>query len=115
MGLMVGILGGGLLSWLVTHLYYQRSVTSTPPWAKDLIDRFGQEEPSAEQLRKYFNEAVASGDIVPHVPSGYVMCPQCKVSSDNLVYGESQYPGRDAFGSYVKCSKCGWSEFLGDV
>jgi hypothetical protein len=115
MGVLLGILGGGLASWLVTHMYYQRSVKATPEWARPLIDRFGQEEPTTEQLREYFNEAVASGDIVPHVPSGYVMCPECKAPSTALEYGESQYPGRDYSGSYVRCSKCGWSEFLGDV
>lgn len=113
--LVLGVLGGGLASWLITHAYYRRSSTEPPEWAKPMIARFGNEPPSTEQLIEYFNEAVAEGTIVPHVPSGYVMCPKCKAPSSALEYGESDYPGRDARYSWVRCGKCGWSEFLGDL
>ncbi|MFH0828768.1 MAG: hypothetical protein V1907_01145 [Candidatus Kerfeldbacteria bacterium] len=112
---LLGILGGGIVSWVITFAYYRRSSKKAPEWAQPLIERFGNEPPTTEQLMEYFNEAVAGGEIIPHVPSGYVMCPKCKAPSSELEYGEADYDDRELRGSWVKCRKCGWSEFLGDV
>jgi hypothetical protein len=39
MQLLIGIVGGGLISWFITHLYYKKSEIKVPPWAEEIIDR----------------------------------------------------------------------------
>ncbi len=113
----LGFILGAAASWAIAHHYFVRSNQELPDWAKPLIERFGADPPSREQLVEYFNEAVAEGTLIPHVPLGYVTCPSCKAPSSELEYSEAQYPGRGdhARAAVVRCEKCGWEEFLGDV
>ena len=115
---MLGVilfLAGIVATWVVAHVYYRRSSAEAPAWAKPLIERFGNEPPSTEQLIEYFNEAVADGTIIPHVPSGYVMCPKCKEPSSELEYYEVNDPKSDHRYAGTRCRKCGWETSLGDI
>jgi hypothetical protein len=108
-------LAGVAATWIVAHIYYRRSTVEPPTWAKPLIERFGDQPPSREQLIEWFNEAVEGGDLIPHVPSGYVACPKCKAPSSELEYYEVDDPKSDHRYAGTRCKKCGWDTFLGDV
>ena len=39
MELTIGIVAGGLISWFIAHLYYQKSSAKIPVWAEEIIYR----------------------------------------------------------------------------
>jgi hypothetical protein len=70
--LVIGVILGGFVSWLVTHIYHKKSSTEIPDWAKPIIDKLPQSQPTESELLELFQEALNSGDIVPDPILGHV-------------------------------------------
>lgn len=105
--LLVGAILGGGISWFVTHIYYRKSSTVVPEWAKPIIERLPEEPPTKERLLELFQDALDKGEIVPHPEFGYVACPECNAPSTDFEEEFWEAEGRSAL--YVKCPHCGWS------
>lgn len=105
--LIIGIVAGGLVSWLVTHLYYQRSSTEVPEWAKLLIAKLPDSPVSPERLIQLYHEALDSGDLTPDPVSGYVACPKCGAQSSEFETQTAHDPKHDDTYYSRVCKKCG--------
>jgi hypothetical protein len=106
--LVIGVILGGFVSWLVTHIYYKKSSTEIPDWAKPIIDKLPQSQPSESELLELFQEALNSGDIIPDPILGHVACPNCKSPASDF---EEKGFGDEYHTIVVKtCPHCGWSD-----
>lgn len=106
--LTIGIILGGIISWFVTYIYYRKSTSEIPEWAKPIIDKLPPEQPSQEKLLELFQEALNNEEIIPDPILGHVACPECKTTASD--FQEKSY-GDDYHTIVVKtCPHCGWSE-----
>jgi hypothetical protein len=111
MELLIGILGvlaGGILSWVITYSYYRKASREIPDWAKPIVERLPQSPPTKEQLLELFQDALDKGEINPDPIFGYVACPKCKAPSSDFKHRiYSNEPRGDV--AIVECPHCGWS------
>ena len=103
--LVAGIVGGAIVSWLLTHWYYRKANKEVPDWARPLIERFPISAPSLDQLVDLYHQAVMDGHINPH-PTGFVKCPECGAGADKFVPWEVYAPQLDSHFHGFKCSEC---------
>ena len=92
--LLVGIVGGGVLSWLISHIYYKKSSVKIPEWAKPIIERLPEEPPTNDRLLEIFQDALNRGEVEVDPIVGYVACPECKASSKDFkktAYGDDMH------------------------
>ena len=105
---IVIFIAGCIISWLIAHLYFHRSSTTIPEWAKEIVKRLPAQPPSEDELLKLFQEHLDSGEVEVNPLLGRVACPQCGESVKNFK--------EDVFGDdsvtivAVTCPSCGWSE-----
>jgi len=109
MELIIGSVFGGLTSWVISHLYYKKSNTYAPDWAKPLIEKLPEIAPSGEELLKLFQHEINEGSIKPHPVFNHVACPNCNAPLSELVekvMGDDQHTVLD-----ISCPHCSWSEW----
>lgn len=101
MELLVGIIGGAIVSWF----FYRKGNKQVPDWARPLIERYPITPPTLDELVGLYHQAVMQGDIVPH-PSGFIKCPECDAGAGKFEpwqvadqFTETLYHG-------YKCSEC---------
>ena len=82
--LLVGIVGGAVLSWLISYIYYKKSSVQIPDWAKPIIKRLPEEPPTKDKLLELFQDALDKGEVEVDPVVGYVACPECKASSKDF-------------------------------
>lgn len=106
--LIVGVIAGGLITWIVAHIYYRKTLTQVPEWAKPWVEGLPQEPLSNDQLLEYFQDALNEGVVTPDPLVGHVACPECKASAKDF---EQQIFGDDIYTVInVSCPHCGWNE-----
>ena len=103
--LIAGIVGGALLSWLLTHLYYRKANAEVPDWAKPLIARYPITAPSVDELVDLYHKAIMGGEITPH-PSGFIKCPECGANSDQFSPWQVAAHSRGSIFHGYKCDEC---------
>ena len=108
MELILGVILGGLFSWGITHLYYRKSGTEIPEWAKPIIESLPSQEPTAEELLAIVQNAINEGHVSPHPIFRHVACPECKTPIDEME--EEAYEHEHGYFTTVEitCPKCGW-------
>ena len=105
MELIVGLVGGGIISWLLTHWYYRKANKEAPEWARVLIDRFPNRPPTIDELVDLYHQAFMAGEITPH-PSGFIKCPECGTGSEKFVAWEHYARQLDSHFHGFKCGEC---------
>jgi rubredoxin len=92
----------------IAHLYYRRSAKEAPEWAQPLIDSLPDSPVSPERLVELYNDAFASGEMMPHQFTGFVKCPKCDAGQEFFEPYEAydDHSGRGVRG--FRCSKCGY-------
>ena len=104
----IGVILGGFFSWLSTHVYYKKSSTQIPDWAKPIVEKLPQSKPTDEELLQLFQEALDSRSAIPDPVLGHVACPECFSPSSD--FHETSY-GNDSHTVVIKtCPHCGWSD-----
>ena len=106
--LIIGLIFGGLISWIIAHVYYRKSSTFAPEWAKPLIEKLPGVPPSKEKLIELINEAFDAGILKPDPILRYVACPNCKSPSSD--FGHRTFSDERTTVVVVDCPNCGWSE-----
>ncbi|MCD4832120.1 MAG: hypothetical protein K8R02_10030 [Anaerohalosphaeraceae bacterium] len=97
-----------IATWTIAHLYYQRSKTVTPEWAKPLVEHFPEQEPTPEKLAQLFQEYLDVGDVEINPLLHRVVCPDCGESAKNF---KKAGFGDDSHSIVtISCPNCGWSE-----
>ncbi len=107
--LVVGVIGGGIISWIIACLYYRKTNTNAPAWAFPLIEKLPLIAPSEEELLRLFQEQINAGLIKPHPVFSHVACPNCGAPISELqekVYGDEATTILD-----LSCPNCGWSDW----
>jgi len=106
--LVVGAILGGIVSWVVAHIYYKKSSREIPDWAKPIIEKLPQSKPTDAELLELFQEALSTGDVLPDPILGHVACPNCKAPASDF---KEEGFGDEHHTIVVKtCPHCGWSE-----
>ncbi len=106
--LVLGTVIGGTISWVVTHIYYQKSSNEIPDWAKQLVEKLPQSKPSEAELLELFQQALNTGEIVPDPLLGHVACPDCKAPASDF---KDKSFGDEYHTIIVKsCPHCGWND-----
>ena len=106
--LVIGLIGGGVFSWLISHIYYKKSSIQIPDWAKPIIERLPQEQPTKEKLLELFQDALDKGEVEIDSVVGYVACPECKASAKDF---KKTAVGDDIHTVVViECPHCGWNK-----
>jgi len=106
---MLGILIGGIITWIIAHFYYKKSNVDIPEWAKPLMKKLLKIAPNKEELISLFQDMINDGLIEPHSVFKHVACPNCKSPLENMKYrvvGDNLHDGL-----IMECPKCGYSEF----
>ena len=107
--LIIGIVFGGLISWLVSHQYYKKANLSPPEWAIPIIEKLPLIAPSEEEFLKLFQKEVSEGTIIPHPVFKHVACPNCNTPIGELV---EKIMGDDIHTILnISCPYCGWSDW----
>lgn len=107
MELLIGIIGGGVISWILTHWYYHKANKEVPEWARPLIKQFPDTPPTLDELIDRYHGAVMDGDIVPH-PTGFIKCPECGAGVDKFIQWEHYADHLDSMFHGHKCSECNY-------
>lgn len=107
--LIIGIVGGGVISWIISSQYYKKSNTFAPDWAIPLIDKLPRIALSEKELLRLFQEEIENGTITPHPVFMHVACPNCHAPIDELIEkisGDDYHTILD-----LSCPHCGWSDW----
>jgi predicted RNA-binding Zn-ribbon protein involved in translation (DUF1610 family) len=105
---LVGFIAGCLVTWLITHIYYQRSSTTIPKWAKELVEHLPKQRPTRDEVIRLFQEFLDTGQVEIDPLLSRVACPECGESAKSFE--------RKGFGDdlvtvvQITCPACGWSE-----
>ena len=108
MQLFIGIVAGGLISWLISHLYYKQSSIKVPPWAKEIIDKFPEVPPTKQKLLELFQDSLADGEVEIHPILGIVACPDCKAPISE--FRENAFGDDNVTIASITCTHCGWNQ-----
>jgi hypothetical protein len=106
--LLIGAILGGILSWVITHIYYKKSSKEIPDWAKPIIKKLPQSKPTRAKLLKLFQDALNTGDIIADPMLGHVACPKCKAPASD--FEEQLFEDEHHTVVSKTCPHCGWSK-----
>ena len=107
-GLVLGPVVSIFITWVVAHIYYKKTLTHTPDWAKQFVENLPQSKPSEAELLKLYQEALNTGEIVPDPILGHVACPECKNPASDF---QEKIFGDEYHTIIVKsCPHCGWND-----
>lgn len=99
---------GAAFSWLITHLYYRKSSSQVPEWAKPLIEKLPDTPPTKEKLLELVQEYLNRGEVVVNEPTGHIACPECGNTAEQFqqeVFGDHRHTV-----VVTSCPACGWSQ-----
>lgn len=117
MDLIIGIISGGILSWIITHFYYKKSNEKQNTQnellskklsadVKKIILNNNANNLSIKDLNKLLEEktiVLNSNDPLP-----FKACPKCGnthlIRSTGINNREEDY-------YLIKCEKCGWNDW----
>jgi len=100
-----------VVTWLVAHFYYRRSVTNAPNWARPLIERLPDTPPTPERLMDLYQQALMDGQIErPDPMTGLYKCPRCGAPASQ--FKGQTYESDYVTGVQIKCPSCGYSESI---
>jgi hypothetical protein len=107
-GVFFGAALGGIITWVVAHVYHQRSSSNAPDWAKPLIESLPDTPVPVERLIELYQDALEAGEFEVDPFSGYIVCPECGAPSSEF---ESWEDIDDRGDHYVgrRCGQCGYS------
>jgi len=105
-GIIIGIILGSVITLAIAHLYYKRSLIHTPEWARPLIEKLPDVQPSREKFIDMIHEFLEEEPIDPHF--GIVACPECKNPLDQMKRTSGSDPVRGDFYIGIECPVCGW-------
>ncbi len=111
----LGLFLGGVISWLLTHLYYRRSSTEQEALYKKLSDdvrKMVLEDPRDSLTVLELNRLLDSKTIDKHRinqghPLPYKACPKC--GSKNLARGEINRADDNYL--VISCKDCDWQDW----
>jgi len=115
---ITGLLLGGFITWIVTHLYYRRGrldarsdqeiiYNKLSKEIRDAILQDARNKLTVKELNDLINEITLDPDSPAPLP--FKACPKC--GSENLRGGEYTDVDRDDHYYYLKCEDCGWSDW----
>ncbi|HJP18428.1 MAG TPA: hypothetical protein QF468_07250 [Nitrospinota bacterium] len=112
--LLVGAAIGGLISWLISHAYYEKSgkdqallFSKLSSDVRRAILEDNRDSLTVKELNKLLEEKTI--DPARGGPLPYVACPKC--GDENLRGGEIYDDRRDENYWIIKCEQCGWSDW----
>lgn len=117
---LFGLLLGGLISWGITHAYYNKAshdqnllFNKLSEEVRDAILNDSREKLSVLELNELIREKTIDGDIAE--PSAYTICPRCgsenlQMSSDAEVGYGGDGPELECLYDMVRCKKCNWTK-----
>ncbi|MDO3377317.1 hypothetical protein [Geoalkalibacter halelectricus] len=108
MQLIIGIVAGGLISWIISHQYYKKSSIKVPPWAEEIIGRLPEVPPTKQKLLELFQDALTDGEVQIHPVLGIVACPDCK--SPISEFREKAFGDDRVTIASITCPHCGWHQ-----
>jgi len=99
---------GCTVTWLITHSYYKRSLTTIPEWAKPIVEHLPKKIPTKDELLQLFQEHLDTGEVEVDPLLGRVSCPECGESSKN--FKKTGFGDDSHYVVVISCPSCGWSE-----
>lgn len=120
MELLLGLLGGGLISWFITRFYYLKSsndqrilFAKLPEVLKKLVIQDKHDKLTIRELNELINQKVTDTSSKDSLP--YIACPKCgsinlNKSSEELVDFDEDGPHLITFYDTINCKECGWSK-----
>jgi hypothetical protein len=108
MGDVLLLLAGSLVTLIVTHIYYRKSSTSVPEWAKPVLENLPASPPTPDELLRLFQEALDSGEATPDPVLGHVACPDCGTPSTQ--FRHTTHTDDRLTVVVAECPTCGWTD-----
>lgn len=114
MQMFIGVVLGGLIGWIITHLYYKKSSNDLHEIVEKLPESIIQ--PILEDKREHLtvselNELLKTKTIDSETndPLPYIACPKC--GSGKLNRSSATDYDRDEMYFIINCEDCGWSQW----
>ena len=105
--LIISFLSGGLISWLISHIYYKKASVNCPEWAKPIVEKLPRLKMSNKEIIEHFQKELNKGNAEIDPIFDIVACPKCGESIDKL---EREFHDQDGYSVMsVNCPACGWS------
>jgi len=115
MGIIIGILFGGIISWVISHAYYkksnesQRNITSKlTEELKEIILKSDIEKFTVKDLNRLLEEKIINKNA-KDCSELYKMCPKC--GSEDLKISIATDHEHDEQYCIYKCNTCYWSDW----
>ncbi len=112
--LLIGVVLGAACSWVITHLYYQKSNAEQKVVYDKLTEEVRQlirDDQRARLSVRELNELLERRTIDPDSdhPLPFVACPRC--GSKELSRKSATDTAHDEVYYMIDCRDCGWSEW----
>ena len=114
MGIIIGIIFGAFASWVITHLYYQRSTadqryiyTKLSTELKSEIRNSRIENLTVKDLNRLLDDRTIDSDSSDPLP--FKSCPKCgslklkRHSAADYKHDENYF--------FIECADCDWKEW----
>jgi predicted nucleic-acid-binding Zn-ribbon protein len=104
---------GAIISWGISHYYYQRSNQETPDWfsvssIKEILTKNPDDiDWTAQQIVNLYNKKVFNNHSSDPLPFNF--CPKC--GSEKLERSTHDDHERDKSYFLISCKECGWSDW----
>lgn len=102
---IIGIICGGIISWIISRKYHMKSNQCPPDWAIPLIEKLPKLAPTDEEFLNLFQDEISIGNIKPHPVFSIVACPNCGAPLKELeerAYGDDVHTILE-----IECPQCG--------
>ena len=121
MELFIGIVAGGLMTFITTHLYYRAQKRNDEKLAENVLNKLSPElkkiildqnikNISVKGLHKILDDKIIDKkELEKGNPMPYKAC--CKCGSKNLFFNEATDNKLDEVYYFVKCKDCGWQDW----
>lgn len=119
MELIIGIVGGGIISWAITHLYYKIAGKEQKKQGEELGKKLSKEVKevilnaqkdnlTVGELNSLLEEKIIDKDSIGKNPLPYKACRQC--GNTELEWESLQDEEHDRMYYFVHCKECGWCD-----
>lgn len=111
MEMLLGVLFGGVVSWVISQYYYVRANKEKPDWLtaenlKEILAKNPNDlDWTAQQIIQLYESKIMSEDSSAPMP--YSRCPQC--GSDKLRRQTALDHKSDTVYYLISCDKCRWA------
>ncbi len=120
MDLLIGIVGGGIASWLITHFYYKIGARGQKKQNDELSKKLSREVKeiilstqkdslSVIDLNKLLEDKTIGKEGFDNDPLPFIACPKCG-STELEKYSREDYE-HDEIYFMIQCKKCGWGDW----